>query len=914
MEGFGVEDVVGEILGGKLVGREVELADIETLLNSEEPGTPTILVITGEPGVGRGALMGEAAARLLGRGGRALEIDLGSTTSLVEQINVLLGTSVVERAEHQHDSISKLTASLLELAHEGPILLTASGEPDRASVNYLRSLARYMWALSLERASASRVLITIRDEANEDPFQRTVHLAPLSEEECDALIQGTLGAANLQSELIARLHALSGGNSGALRSVLASLIEDGFLRRRDGAWAFREAIQIHSIGAGTSANPWVIAWKHLDDVGRRTLLTLTLFRRPIPTSQLDNYLPGVEVANVLSTLRSRGWVRESREGWLPASGGVRQAVQELASTGRQAEAAGSILRAALWAEGEEEIVDIELRHRPGPKVLQRGVEFAERALARGDQRLATERLRLCYRITQEARLWSHAQSICLRMGSLLHQLGDEGEAQKFLEDECWRIEPSDNTDAALRLHLLGQIATVRGDLDAARRLFAEAIALAGGIGAKAVLLRCHADLAEIDWRHGDEALRGQAIKRLETVLVEYPPDPTLRDERAALMYQLGAATVVSGASREAIETLRAGFDLAESDYWRMRLANALSSAHHYVGDPQAGLKWLDEAWRLAESSGSDSFKARILSNRGGLYVIKGNFAEGADQDRLSALWARRFGNAFEYAAGRAGSAICAVHLARYEDALVDARETRGAAQTLNNYTYLVKSYEIEGLVYHAIGKNDLAETGVSQALAVCQKHGYTVVKPRLEWLLAKILKERGQGEASEKLLRTAEAQLLETRDLEDLWGVQIEMSLGLSSNGRAEASMDEIEAVFRKAEERGLLVVTIPAALAISEILHEERLDHIKYKSLMGAGLQMAEGCGMRELAWRLSFRMGALAAREGQRKEAYSRFTLASRLIREIAGELSDDNRDVYMRSFHVTSALKQMAPALSN
>src|SRR5882762_5743410 len=260
MEGFGVEDGVGEILGGKLVGREVELAEIETLLNSEEPGTPTILVITGEPGVGRGALMGEAAARLLGRGGRALEIDLGSTTSLVEQINVLLGTSVVERAEHRHDSISTLAASLLELAHEGPILLTASGEPDRASFNFLRSLARYMWALSLERASASRVLITIRDEANEDPFQRTVHLAPLSEEECDALIQGTLGAANLQSELIARLHALSGGNSGALRSVLASLIEDGFLRRRDGAWAFREAIQIHSIGVVTSANPWVIAW------------------------------------------------------------------------------------------------------------------------------------------------------------------------------------------------------------------------------------------------------------------------------------------------------------------------------------------------------------------------------------------------------------------------------------------------------------------------------------------------------------------------------------------------------------------------------------------------------------------------------------------------------------------------------
>src|SRR4029079_486948 len=160
----------------------------------------------------------------------------------------------------------------------------------------------------------------------------------------------------------------------------------------------------------------------------------------------------------------------------------------------------------------------------------------------------------------------------------------------------------------------------------------------------------------------------------------------------------------------------------------------------------------------------------ILSNRAGLYVIRGQFAEAADQDRLSAMWARRFGNTFEYAAGRAGSGICAIHLARYEGALSDAHETRQAAETLNNYGYLAKAYELEGLVYHVIGRNDLAEAGVSEALGICRKHGYTVVKPRLEWLLAKILRERGEKEGSERLLREAEAQLLETKDLEDLWG------------------------------------------------------------------------------------------------------------------------------------------------
>src|SRR6185436_12607566 len=140
----------------------------------------------------------------------------------------------------------------------------------------------------------------------------------------------------------------------------------------------------------------------------------------------------------------------------------------------------------------------------------------------------------------------------------------------------------------------------------------------------------------------------------------------LRDERAALMYQLGAATVFSGASRDATETLRAGFDLAESDYWKMRLANAMFAAFHYIGETDSELEWLDQAWRYAESSRSDSFKARILSNRGALLVQQGRFAEAAEQDRLSSTWARRFGNSFEYAAGCAGTAICSIHLARYE--------------------------------------------------------------------------------------------------------------------------------------------------------------------------------------------------------------------------------------------------------
>jgi hypothetical protein len=252
--------------------------------------------------------------------------------------------------------------------------------------------------------------------------------------------------------------------------------------------------------------------------------------------------------------------------------------------------------------------------------------------------------------------------------------------------------------------------------------------------------------------------------------------------------------------------------------------------------------------------------------------------------------------------------MCSIHLARYDDAFTGGGEVMRAALTLNDSTYIAKAFEIEGLANYFLGKGDLAETGVRKGLALLSEHGYTVVKPRLEWLLAKILRRRGELEESGELLREAESQLLETRDPEDLWGVQIEMHLARAGNGNAAPSLVEIESLFQASEQKGLLVIAVPAALAISEILHEQGLNDTEFRDLLTVGLESAERSGMRELAWQLSYRMGALAARAGQRKESQSRFTLASRVLRQIVGELGEANRQSYLRAAHVISAIKQM------
>ncbi len=252
-------------------------------------------------------------------------------------------------------------------------------------------------------------------------------------------------------------------------------------------------------------------------------------------------------------------------------------------------------------------------------------------------------------------------------------------------------------------------------------------------------------------------------------------------------------------------------------------------------------------------------------------------------------------------------------MARYEDALAQARVVRSAAEALNDYTYLAKAFEIEGLAYYHIGRSEVAEVGVRKTLDVLREHGYTVVGPRLEWLLAKILRRRGEDAKAEKLLRSAENQLLKTKDPEDLSGVQIEIQVIRSRNGDPREGARGIESLFRDGEQKRLPVIAVQAALAISEIVHDQRLDHVEYSTLLSAGLEMAEGSGMRESVWQLSYRMGAFAARVGQRKEAYSRFTLASRVLRQIAGDLCDANRQSYISSAHVASAIKNMDVAMS-
>jgi predicted ATPase len=69
MDDLGITDRAGEILGGKIVARDQELADLEKMLRTDSPGAPTLVYVSGPPGVGKSALLEIFSQRVLGYGG-----------------------------------------------------------------------------------------------------------------------------------------------------------------------------------------------------------------------------------------------------------------------------------------------------------------------------------------------------------------------------------------------------------------------------------------------------------------------------------------------------------------------------------------------------------------------------------------------------------------------------------------------------------------------------------------------------------------------------------------------------------------------------------------------------------------------------------------------------------------------------
>ncbi|HVS15148.1 MAG TPA: tetratricopeptide repeat protein [Thermoanaerobaculia bacterium] len=232
----------------------------------------------------------------------------------------LLSPSAGER-EQPHYLDRKYLRHTLQSALVGLITLSADRRPivllledwhwaDEASHEVVRQLAE------LTSAHPLSVIVSRRPEAPPKwpPLAApvTLSLGPLSVESAEAVVRSVVGAQDLDPQVIAALHARSGGNPFFLEELARSLLEEGLLERAGGRVRAKGPVESLELPATLHA----VLHARLDrvtgaarDVLRRAAVIGREFSSDVLAATLE---AGTDLEAALEQLKSRGLVRQLR--------------------------------------------------------------------------------------------------------------------------------------------------------------------------------------------------------------------------------------------------------------------------------------------------------------------------------------------------------------------------------------------------------------------------------------------------------------------------------------------------------------------------------------------------------------------------------------------------------------------------
>ena len=251
-----------------LVGRRAELALLRRHLTDARSGTPALVTVLGEPGVGKSRL----AADLLAEAEPDFRVLTGRCLEYGEGITYWPIAEIVRQAADIRDEHSRMEAVALIEAVVPPadatIVAQAIGLVDgRASTQEIAAtIQRFVaafagrrpllilvddvhWAepalLELlasfpEHAGVPQLLVVClaRPELldRDVSWDATVRLQPLEHEESVALVETLLSEAAVPPSVVERISIAAAGNPLFVEELVGMLVEDGLLERRDEAW------------------------------------------------------------------------------------------------------------------------------------------------------------------------------------------------------------------------------------------------------------------------------------------------------------------------------------------------------------------------------------------------------------------------------------------------------------------------------------------------------------------------------------------------------------------------------------------------------------------------------------------------------------------------------------------------------
>jgi adenylate cyclase len=610
--------------GGRLVGREPELAAVTTALAEVAAGRGSVVTILGEAGVGKSRLTEEVRARAREAGLRwfgARCLSYGSGLPYWPLLELLRHSAGIRAEDDPATSGARLTAAFGHLAGATPLFARLLGvpvesgsdgpalEPEAfrralhdAVASWLRAPGEPATVLAVEDvhwadASTLELLRDLVDRTAGRPFAlylvgrpdardtvselapagRLVELRPLDEEGVASLLEAMLGEP--PPSLAAVVHERTGGNPFFVQELVRSLEDTRALARANGGWRLRRdwtAADVPPTIEGVLAarldllpRPAAEALQVASVIGRRVPLGLL----QAVASDLDDVPAAVE------RLTAGGFLDRSAEDGEPLLVFHHALVQDVAYARLLRRRRRDLhLRVADVAEdlygAGDEAVDLLARHLYLGEAGAKAVDYLERAGTRARGLYANEEAivhftRAVEVATGEPALQARVPALRLALAEVYETVGEYGEA----------------------LQLYDEVRAADGDVRAWR------------------------GLAAAHRRRGELA---QALRVVDEALAR---EELAGEDLTALWLESGWALAQSGRYEQAIDVLRAGVQAVgeRRDAAVGQLLVELARSEGVEGRLDEALGHALDAQRTFEASGDLRGLARTMRVLGGLY-------------------------------------------------------------------------------------------------------------------------------------------------------------------------------------------------------------------------------------------------------------------------------------------------------
>ena len=697
-----------------LIGRERELETIAKSIERAQSGWGEVIVVTGEPGVGKSRLT-EAGHRLAeaegfrwlqtrcisyGAGiaywpyadllrtvaairpqtapdeaGRALERAV-PLPAAVPYFARLLGVRVTtddEVARLEPEAFRRglhegFTSWLSNLAAEGPLVLTLEDAhwADPSSLDLTRELGRLCEKRPL------LLYLTARPEAETAleelvPEARKIPLEPLDETGIGQLVQDALeGPA--PTGLVRWVIERTTGNPFFVEELVRALREHGILERADGQWLLKPGWEVGQIPPNVEG----LLASRIDLLPRpaaELLQTASVIGRVVPVPLLAAVRGGEkDLAGVLETLVQRGFLDLLGQDEVPTFGFHHALVQDVAYSRllrrqrRDLHRRVAEVAETLYGAGDD-VLELLARHLYLGEAGAKAIDYLVRAGERARRLYANEEAILHF--GRAAELTEREPSspeqrieILLSLADLHDLVGNYDEALRLY------AEVRETTSDIRAFRGLTAAYRKRGEYEQALAVVEDALRTEALAGVDFTPLWLEQGTTLSAAGHFDEAIE---VLQLGLAAADVRED----GNSAPLLVRLARAELMSGRHEEA---LRHGVE-AQAQFEAEDDVRALSSTARLLGDiyttlgrPGEAVEILERGLELAERVGNVEEIGGCLINLGLAQLALGAFAEAIACNERAIAEFERIGHGSGRALGYSNLAWVLANRGDYEEA------------------------------------------------------------------------------------------------------------------------------------------------------------------------------------------------------------------------------------------------------